>query len=184
MSQQFDREAWEAALSEERAAKDEYIGEHPHSPLPDAERPGFDGLDYYPPDPDYRFVVPLDEYDDHDTVTVETTHEGERTYHRWGELRFTLDGAERSLTAFRADPDEDRFWVPFRDGTSGDTTYGAGRYLDLDPDEHRADGEWVLDFNEAYNPYCAYSDRYECPLPPVENWLDVAIEAGERAYHE
>ena len=57
------------------------------------------------------------------------------------------------------------------------------RYIDLEEDEHRVDGEWILDFNRAYNPTCAYSDRYECPLPPTENWLEVPIEAGEKAYH-
>jgi hypothetical protein len=94
-----------------------------------------------------------------------------------------VDGDEVTIQAYKADPDDDRLWVPFRDATSGEETYGAGRYLDLEADTHRTDdGRWILDFNEAYNPTCAYSDRYECPLPPTENWLDVRIEAGERAY--
>ena len=67
--------------------------------------------------------------------------------------------------------------MPFRDGTSGRETYGAGRHLDI---RVEANGSYVLDFNFAYNPYCAYSDAYSCPLPPAENWLPVRIEAGER----
>jgi hypothetical protein len=88
-----------------------------------------------------------------------------------------------TLQAYKSDPDEDRLWVPFRDETSGEETYGAGRYLDLVPGDHRtANGRWVVDLNEAYNPTCAYNYAYECPMVPVENWLDVRIEAGERDY--
>ncbi|MDX1747052.1 MAG: DUF1684 domain-containing protein, partial [Halobacteriales archaeon] len=146
-------------------------------------REGFDGLSYYPPDPDRPYELPLFEHDEKAAVAVETSTEGRRDYLRWGEFRFEVDGEACTLQAYKADPDEDRLWVPFRDATSGDETYGAGRYLDLEADEHRtADGEWVLDFNAAYNPYCAYSDRYECPLIPMENWLDTPVEAGERAY--
>jgi hypothetical protein len=86
------------------------------------------------------------------------------------------------LQAYRPIDDADRFWVPFRDETNGEETYDAGRYLDLEPDEHRLDGEWVLDFNRAYNPTCAYNHAYECPLIPMENWLDVRIEAGEKDF--
>ena len=70
----------------------------------------------------------------------------------------------------------DGYFLPFRDSTSGKTTYGAGRYIDLEPNP---DGSVTIDFNMAYNPYCAYNDSYSCPLPPVENWLQIPIEAGE-----
>ncbi|MDZ7701240.1 MAG: DUF1684 domain-containing protein [Halobacteriales archaeon] len=174
---------WAAAISRQREQKDEFYAEHPHSPLPPDHRDGFDGLSYFEPDPDLRFVLPLVEDPERETITVETTTEGAREYYRWGEFRFEVDGAEQSLQAYKAEPGEGRLWVPFRDATSGEATYGAGRYLDLEAEEDRtADGEWVLDFNRAYNPYCAYSDQYECPLIPMENWLDVPIEAGEKAY--
>ncbi|SFC09329.1 hypothetical protein SAMN05444422_104227 [Halobiforma haloterrestris] len=174
---------WRRALETQREEKDQYFGESRHSPLPPDERESFDGLEYYPIDGDYRFELPLEEYDDPERVTVGTSTDGEREYLRWGQFRFTVDGEDVSLQAYKADPDDDRLWVPFRDATSGDETYGAGRYLDLEADRHRTDdGTWILDFNEAYNPTCAYSDRYECPLPPTENWLEVAIEAGEKAY--
>ena len=71
------------------------------------------------------------------------------------------------------------FFLPFRDATSGSETYGAGRYLDIDPDE---DGTVTIDFNMAYNPFCVYSEAYSCPLPPTENWLDVPITAGEKDF--
>ncbi|WP_135825256.1 DUF1684 domain-containing protein [Halorussus ruber] len=189
---------WRAAVRRQREEKDEYFGEHPRSPIPDDERDEFEGLNYYPIDEDYRFLLPLHEHSDKEAVTVSTSTEGEQEYVRWGEFRFEVDGEEVTLQAYKSDPDEDRLWVPFRDETSGEETYGAGRYLDLEPEHHRidrgetddvegdnveADDEWVLDFNAAYNPTCAYSDRYECPLPPMENWLDVPIEAGEKSYH-
>ncbi|QDX40594.1 DUF1684 domain-containing protein [Salarchaeum sp. JOR-1] len=166
-------------LQRERAEKDEYFAEHPRSPIPTGDRDGFDGLDYYDPDPEYRFELELHEFDDHDTIQVDTTQDGEQTYYRWGEFEFELDGDTHTLTAYRRDPGEKQLWVPFTDETNGDTTYPAGRYLDLDEDAER-DGVWLLDFNRAYSPFCAYSDAYECPLVPFENHLDTRIEAGER----
>lgn len=171
---------WETELRREREEKDRFFAEHPNSPLPAAEREGFDGLKYFPPDKSYQFELDLRESENRETLVVETTRDGERTYHRWGEFRFDLDGEERRLVAYRDDPNEDRLWVPFRDETSGEETYGAGRYLDLDPADRTDDGRWVLNFNRAYSPFCAYNDAYECPLVPVENWLEVRIEAGER----
>jgi len=177
--------SWQAQIEHEREQKDRYFGEDPRSPLPEAEQAAFDGLEYYPIDPDYRFELPLERYDEPEPVVVGTSTDGEQEYLAWGEFEFTVDGETVTLQAYKSDPDEDRLWVPFRDATSGEETYGAGRYLDLEPEHHRTDdGEWILDFNEAYNPTCAYSDRYECPLPPMENWLDVPIEAGEKAYDD
>jgi len=177
-------EDWAADLQAYRRERDEFFGEHPQSPIPPAEREAFDGLEYFPPDPALRFERPLFEHEERAQITVETTAEGEQTYLRWGEFRFAVDGEDCTLQAYRADPDEERLWVPFRDATSGAETYGAGRYLDLETPADRTDaGDWVLDFNLAYNPFCAYSEAYECPLVPMENWLDVRIEAGEKTYH-
>ncbi|MFB6106216.1 MAG: DUF1684 domain-containing protein [Halobacteriaceae archaeon] len=179
-----DPERWRADLAEYRESKDRYLGAHPNSPLPPDQRAAFEGLSYFPPNPALRFVVALAAHDDGETVTVETTAEGERTYDRVGAFTFLVDGEAHSLEAYRErGSDRAGLWVPFRDETSGEETYGAGRYLDLDPDEHRTgDGEWVLDFNYAYSPFCAYSDAYECPLVPMENWLDVRVQAGEKDY--
>jgi hypothetical protein len=175
-----DESAWRDQLDHQRQHKDEYFRNHPRSPVPDELREEFEGLDYFPPNPDLRFELTLYEHADKETRTVSTTADGEREYVVWGEFRFTVDGEECTLQAYRADPDEDRFWLPFRDETSTEETYGAGRYIDLE-DEHHLEGDtWLVDFNEAYSPLCAYSPRYECPLIPMENWLDVRIEAGER----
>jgi len=171
---------YEAEIEAERREKERYFAEHPRSPVADAE---FAGLDYFPVDPAYRFELELDRRDDPPTISVGTSTEGERDYLRWGEFHFEVNGEELTLSAFKGDPDDDRLWVPFRDETNGEETYGAGRYIDLEAHEHRTDdGTWVLDFNRAYNPTCAYNYAYECPLVPMSNWLEARIEAGEKDY--
>jgi uncharacterized protein (DUF1684 family) len=178
-----ETDEWARRIERERREKEAQFRDSGRSPLPIEMRgDAFPGLSYYDPDPAYRFELPLREHEEKETLTVETTADGEQTYRRWGEFRFELDGETRSLQAYRPIDGSDRFWVPFRDETNGEETYGAGRYLDLLPDRDRTDGQWTLDFNVAYNPTCAYNHAYECPLTPAENWLDVRIEAGERDF--
>jgi uncharacterized protein (DUF1684 family) len=111
-----------------------------------------------------------------------TTSKGTtQRYLRFGYFQFGLNNSQVILQAYKsADRDDDHLFVPFRDKTSGKETYPAARYLDL---EIRPDDTCLLDFNYAYNPYCAYSEDYICPLPPAENWLAVDIRAGELKYH-
>jgi hypothetical protein len=178
-----ERDEWRADIEAQRDQKRQYFRESRHSPLPpDMRGEQFPGLDYYDVDPAYRFVLPLREHDEKERITVETTADGEQQYLRWGEFRFELDGDQYTLQAYRSDRETDRLWVPFRDQTNGEETYGAGRYLDLESDHHRTDDGWVLDFNAAYNPTCAYNYAYECPMIPMDNRLDVRIEAGERDF--
>lgn len=169
---------WRERIETQRKQKAEYFRDHPHSPLAQAE---FEGLSYFEIDESYRFVLPLHTNDDPETITVETTADGEQEYLRHGEFRFEIDGESVTLQAFRP-PGEERLWVPFRDETNGDETYGAGRYIDLEPDTHETADGWILDLNEAYNPTCAYNTAYECPLIPMGNWLDIRVEAGEKDY--
>jgi len=133
---------------------------------------------------DYRFELPLDEYDDPERVTVGT--HGRRA-------KSTCAGASSALpSAARTSRSRPTNRTRTTNG-SGSRSGRDQRRRDLrrrsvprplEYDSHRTnDGNWVLDFNRAYNPTCAYSDRYECPLPPTENWLEVPIEAGEQAFH-
>ena len=169
-------------VEQEREQKSQYFANSPRSPIPREDRDEFEGLAYFPVDEDMRYVLPLHEHDDKDELVVETTTGSQREYLESGEFRFEVDGEAVTLQAFKADPHEDYLWVPFRDETNDEETYGAGRYLDLHYGEDQVDDQWVLDFNQAYNPTCAYNEAYECPLIPMENWLDVPIEAGEKAY--
>lgn len=147
------------------------------SPLAPADRVGFTGLRYFEPNPAFVFELELDRNVDPAPLKLETSDGQQRTYRRAGRIAFIVDGQAASLTVFE---DEHGYFLPFRDGTSAHESYPAGRYLEP---ERTASGKLRVDFNDAYNPYCAYSERYSCPLPPTENWLTVPIRAGEQRFH-
>lgn len=148
-----------------------------HSPLPEDVRLAFDGLKYFDPDENLDLELVVDPSDG-EAIEVQTSDGGTRRYTRAGLVSFDVNGEEVQLTLFTTAGDSGYF-LPFRDATSGKESYGAGRYLDLD---EAVDGKIAIDFNMAYNPYCAYSEAYSCPLPPSENWLTVPIKAGEKNY--
>ena len=174
---------WEQQVEAERGDKDAFFASHPQSPLSLQDRRAFRGLAYWPPDPDYRYEIELHEHAEKQMVQVADTRRQIRKLWRWGEFRFELAGRACALQAYKNDPHEDRLFIPFRDATNGVESYGAGRYLDLNPDAHlTTEGKWVLDLNAAYNPWCAYSKDYACPVVPPENWLKVLVRAGEKNY--
>lgn len=181
-SEPFDESAWREELTGHRAEKDRFFREHRQSPLPRDAREGFDGLAYYEPDPDFRVAATVEPVDDEGTIAIETTAGTEIEYERVAGLTFGLAGAERRLIAYRrAEDGEDGLFVPFRDATAGEETYGAGRYMEFELDGTLEPGATVaLDFNLAYHPFCAYNDAFACPLPPAENRLDARVTAGER----
>jgi len=176
---------WKSRLEREREEKNRFFILDPRSPVPREERRDLigEGLSYYPPDPDLRFELVLHEHNEKKRVEVATTKGGVQEFIRWGEFRFKVDEKQCVLQAYKNNGEEKRLWIPFRDTTSGEETYGAGRYLDLEPERDiTPDGRWILDFNKAYNPWCAYSETYTCPFIPPENWLQVPIRAGEKKY--
>lgn len=174
--------AYRRALTAERAAKDAFFRTSLQSPLEPRDQASFTGLAYYPVDPAFQVpALPLLPYrgDGPATFDMPASDGQQRPAARVGSLVFTLGGVELALTAYRFQdrPEHGALFVPFIDETSGRETYGAGRYLDL---EASPDGEYVLDFNLAYHPFCAYSPYFSCPLTPAENRLAVAVRAGER----
>jgi len=174
---------WEIELERARANKDSFFAQQWESPISPQDKPRFKGLEYYPPDPSYRFELELHEHSGKQAVRMAYTKGNEQDFVRWGEFRFKIVGKEQALQAYKSNSQEEMLFIPFKDATSGKETYGAGRYLDLDPErECTTEGKWILDFNEAYNPWCAYSESYTCPFVPVENWLEVPILAGEKSY--
>ena len=175
---------WEAEVQKQRATKDRFFGSsYPGSPIPSEERDRFKALDYFPPDPVYRFELDLHEHKEKKALRMTYTKGEERDFLRWGEFRFKVGGQEQTIQVYKRNPAEDRLFIPFRDATSGKKTYHAGRYLDLESDrDQTAEGKWILDFNKAYNPWCVYSDNYTCPLVPSENRLEVPIHAGVKNY--
>jgi uncharacterized protein (DUF1684 family) len=174
---------WETNMKRVRASKDSFFAQHWQSPIPPRDRTRFKGLEYYPPDPSYRFELELHEHPEKQTVRMAYTKGNEQDFLRWGEFRFKIGGKEQALQVYKNFSQEEMLFIPFKDATSGKETYGAGRYLDLELERDRTtDGKWILDFNQAYNPWCVYSKAYTCPFVPVENWLEVSIQAGEKIY--
>jgi uncharacterized protein (DUF1684 family) len=164
-------------LLKERAEKDaEFRNEG--SPIPAEIRGEFPGLSYYAPAPGLIFSVPLVKLPQPTTIEIAATKGDIRKMLRYGTFTFQVDGQSCTLTAFKSDADPGMLFLPFKDATNGKETYAVGRYLDLD--EHSGDDPYRIDFNKAYNPYCAYNANYTCPLVPRENILPVAIHAGEK----
>jgi len=175
---------WKANVERARETKDAFFAQHWQSLIPPQDRPQFKGLEYYPIDPSYRFELKLHEHAEQQVVRMTYTKGNEQDFIRWGEFRFKIAGKEQTLQAYKRSREEEMLFVPFKDVTSGKETYGAGRYLDLEPGRDRTrEGKWILDFNQAYSPLCAYSEAYTCPFVPVENWLKVPLYTGEKDYH-
>jgi len=181
MTHEHHEHSYQAAIAGYRAEKDEFFKSSPHSPIPADDRPTFTGLPYYSIDEDLVFdELHLEPYagGEPSTFQIPTSDGKLRPAHRAGTFTFELDGAPRRLTAYTFDGGRaESLFLPFLDDTSGRETYGAGRYLDLEPDE---DGTYAIDFNQAYHPSCVYAPQYSCPLTPAENRLATRIEAGER----
>ncbi len=176
---------WEQELLEARARKDRSFREGADTPLLAEDLATFEGLEYWPPRPELRFVGPIHLFESRQQFTIPTTAGALRPCEKYGWLSFVLDGQVSVLQIYRMldNPldDESSLFLPFTDETSGRETYPAGRYVDL----HRLDdGRWVLDFNLAMNPFCAYGapERFACPVAPAANRLASPIEAGERGY--
>lgn len=171
-----------SALSRFRAEIDDMMEYHPQSPLTDEQRDSFAGLNYYEEDPGYVIEGTVERFPDDEALVEMQTSTGDTQHYRpWGRFHFEVDGQEVSLVIY-ADLHAGDFFVPFKDASNGRETYGAGRYLDSHrPGINRLDKDRLqIDFNYAYNPYCAYNERYSCPLPPPDNWLRVPIRAGEK----
>ena len=168
-------------LARFRERKDHYFAHGDNSPIPEEERERFPGLSYYPENPALALTLPLetDGPGVGERLTLATSDGQPLDVVRAGRIRFAVDDRPVELTVFK-DIARGRYFLPFRDATAGDETYPVGRYLDP---QARPDGTLVVDFNYAYNPYCAYSDGWHCPIPPRENVVPVPIPAGEKAYH-
>ncbi|GAB2495903.1 DUF1684 domain-containing protein [Algoriphagus taiwanensis] len=151
------------------------------SPLPLEKINGFEGLPFFPIDENYRIVAKLEILPASDPFRMRTSDRSMREYDRYALAHFEWEGKKYSLTIYqntanKFEPGEEKsLFLPFTDRSNWNETYGGGRYLDLEVPE----GEYlVIDFNKAYNPYCAYSDRYSCPIPPKENDLGFEVLAG------
>jgi uncharacterized protein (DUF1684 family) len=177
---------WRDALTDWRERKNDQFKNDPQTPLLAEDVPGFEGLEYWDPNPDFYYVGQINLYMQPEQFDIVTTSGQVRPCSKVGWISFELGGQPLKLQVYRLLDQAPQsggaaFFVPFMDGTTGQETYHAGRYLDLQGPEG---GPFVLDFNMAYNPWCAYgaAERYVCPVTPAENRLAVRIEAGERGH--
>ena len=168
-------QAYLEKINSDRESKDELFRSGPDSPILDKD--AFHGLHYFKPNLEYRVVANVVPYTGSDKVfEVAYTDGTTDQYERYGYANFTINGTPLKLLLLK---NESVISVLFRDETSGKETYGGGRYLDY-PISELKNNTLILDFNEAYNPYCAYQEDYACPVPPKENTLPLSIFAGEQ----
>ena len=151
------------ALLAERAERDRFFAAHYASPIPEEHLAGFTGIAYFPPDPVWTITGSYEAADPH-KVPIPSTSGTESPYTMLGVVVLDVDGRTYRLAVL--DDGDGGAFIPFRDGTSGATTYGGG----------------AIDFNRAVNPYCVYDEEFVCPLPPTNNWITAPIEAGEKMY--
>ena len=172
------RAAWQLG----RDKRDELFRTHPQTPLPAEACAPFAGLDYFDYDERLRVVAQLEQVEG-ERYSVPTSSGEPMVFERFARLHFAVQGQDLTLDAYWLAVYGGGIFVPFRDGTSGVTTYGAGRYLwdsIKGADLGVKDGGIVLDFNFAYNPSCSYDDRWACPLAPPANHLPIEVQAGEK----
>lgn len=162
-------------MIELRAKKDEFFKKHPQSPLTPEQQESFSGLTYFIPMPKLNMVVDVTPFEKPENVQIQTTTGETRWFLRWGEFTFKIGQEEARLTIYKSPPDY--FFLPFVDTLAGEETYPAGRYLEPVP---LGDNKFLIDFNQAYNPTCAYGENWSCPITPAENRLSVPIRAGEK----
>lgn len=155
------------------------------SPLPKDAIKAFKELDFFPVNEQYIIEAELIPTPDEKPFEMQTTTTRKPIYIKYGEVHFTLNGKKQKLDVFQdisireKEEYKKHLFLPFTDLTSGLTTYGGGRYLDL---EIPSDNVLILNFNMAYNPYCVYNPKFSCPIPPEQNFIDAEINAGIKDY--
>lgn len=166
-----------------RAARERLFKTHAQSPLAPEQRAAFVSLPYFPYDPTWRVYGTVDGHVTRDTFVVDLPAEGALRYTRVARVHFTVQETPSVLSLFWLEGYGGGLFLPFRDATNGQTTYPGGRYLYdtiKGADLNRSTDEFILDFNFAYNPSCAYNDQWVCPLPLPENRLAIPVRAGEQ----
>ena len=165
-------------LTDFRAEKDELFAHHPQSPLTPEQKNGFKGLVYFPENDALRLEVQVERFEDQQLIMMQTSTGGVQEYTRYGRFQFHSEGLPAELTIYQSGYG---FFLPFADSLAGEETYPAGRYLEPEP---LPGDRFFVDFNVAYNPYCAYNEMWTCPITPAENRLKVPIRAGEKLFHK
>jgi uncharacterized protein len=177
-----DQTAYINEINKHREGLETFMRTSPESPF--AEDPSkFKGLKFFPADLKYKITASLTPIENKKQILLATNDGKEQRYREYAYAEFDLTGFRNKLLLLEVidpGPDQGKLFLAFGDGTSAESTYGAGRYLDIA--KTQGANTITLDFNKAYNPYCAYSEKFSCPLPPTENLLTIPIQAGEKNY--
>lgn len=151
------------------------------TPLKDDEKEKFKGITFFPFNEELVFKADFTQIENGKTIPFPTSAKKIKNYKEYGKVNFVLNEKHFELTIYASDPPikgyENSLFLPFTDDTNGVTTYGGGRYIDLEIKDIK-NKKVTIDFNKAYNPYCAYSKYYNCPIPPANNYLETEINAG------
>jgi uncharacterized protein len=172
------------SIEKDRREKDLEFRQDADSPIAGEYRQDFKGASYYPIDLRYRFQGRIHRLPEGNRFQMTASNGELREAIHWGYFRFQWDqGTVCTLQVYKMRSErgeqEEFLFLPFRDKNAGKETYGGGRYLDL---KENSQGIYIVDFNQAYNPYCAYGKSYSCPIPPKENNLSIAVTAGEKTF--
>lgn len=160
------------------------------SPLKKKDLKNFKGLDFFPIDSTFIVIAKLTKIANAPIFEMATTTDRKPLYKEYGLLEFKLKGVETLLTIYQSQDDlrdekyKNYLFLPFTDDTSSNESYGGGRYMDVMTTDEKADGTISLNFNNTYNPYCAYNDKYSCPLTPRKNHLNIEIKAGIKVFEK
>jgi uncharacterized protein len=161
-----------------RAEKNQFFGSHSQSPLTHEQKMKFQGLNYFPENETLRLEVEVEEFSIKELFEMQTSTGDVQLYEKFGKFHFMVDGENAELTIYHG---QHGYFLPFVDSLATRETYPSGRYLEPEP---LPGNRFIVDFNLAYNPYCAYNERWSCPITPAENRLKVAVRAGEMLFHE
>lgn len=165
------------SLEDFRKMKDDFFAHDGQSPLTPTQKKTFKGLNYFAPNPALDLEVKVEEFPDKQRIEMQTTTGDIQEYERYGKFSFIVDGQSAELTIYHS---QSGYFLPFVDSLARKETYPAGRYLEP---EELGNNRFKVDFNMAYNPYCAYNEYWSCPLTPFENHIKVPICAGEKLFH-
>lgn len=184
---EFNHSKYIKGVKSERKVKDTEMLTDEQSPLADEDKATFKKLNYYSPKVSFRKKATFERFDMATHFLMKTTTTRLPEYSLYGAVTFTHHGKKYKLNVYqnielvKKPSFEKHLFIPFNDETNGNETYGGGRFLDI---TETGEDFLLIDFNEAYNPYCAYNHKYSCPIPPEENALKIKIKAGEKKFHK
>jgi uncharacterized protein len=187
VTKQFYQSKYEKELKQERKIKDAEFLTGEHSPIPIEEKSSFKKLNYYKPKASFYKEASFERYDQAKRFLMKTTTDRLPEYSLYGVVNFRHKSKSYSLNVYQnielvnKPGYEKHLFIPFNDETNDHGTYGGGRFMDV---TETGTDTLVIDFNKAYNPYCAYNHKYSCPIPPEANNLKIKIKAGEKKWHK